>query len=258
MLSTRQRKMLRALDDRKGREKFGVFLVEGPRLVADARAAGWAIREAFVEPGSAAPETAALAAALAADGIPLTEVSAREMAECAGTVTPQGLLVTAALPGCDLDSALAAGSNLVLVVEGVQDPGNLGALLRTADAYGVSPVLLLRGTADPCNPKAVRGSMGALFHIRVVAGLEPDATLTCLRDRGFHTVAAVARGGTEPARGAPGERRALLVGSEGRGLSEQLVRASDERVTIATPGRAESLNVVVATGVVLDRMVEKG
>lgn len=258
MLSTRQRKLLRALDDRKGREKFGVFLVEGPRLVADAHAAGWPIREAFVDPGSVVPEVAALAAALAAEGVPVTEVSEREMAECAGTVTPQGLLATAALPASDPGGALDGGSDVILVVEGVQDPGNLGALLRTADAYGVSPVLLLQGTADPLSPKAVRGSMGALFHIRVEAGLEAEATLEGLRRQGYRTTAAVARGGAAPTSLARGERRALLIGSEGRGLSEVLVRAADEPVTITTPGRAESLNVVVATGVLLDRMVGSG
>ena len=78
--------------------------------------------------------------------------------------------------------------------------GNLGALLRTADAYGISPVLLLSGTADPLGPKAVRGSMGALFHIAVAAGLDPEAALAALRRRDYRILAAVARGGDDPDR----------------------------------------------------------
>ncbi|MBN2490732.1 MAG: RNA methyltransferase [Planctomycetes bacterium] len=253
-LSDRQRRLLEALHRRKGREKHGLFLVEGPRLVAEALAARWALEEVFFDPDGEVESVRRLLSDLERSGVPRFAVTSCELRAAAGTVTPQGILATARRPEVDLAAALRRARGTVLIVDGVQDPGNVGALLRTADAYGVSPVLLLRGTADPLNPKAIRGAMGAIFHIEVAAELDAEAALDLVAARGFRLLGAVPRGGREPEAIPAGARRALAVGGEGGGLSARLLARRPELVTIRTPGRAESLNVVVAAGILLDRL----
>ena len=116
-------------------------------------------------------------------------------------------------------------------------------------------VLLPCGTADPFNPKAVRGAMGAHFRLRLIREMEADRVVDGLRDRGYHLLASVSRGGIDPEKALePGKPWALLVGGEGAGLAQVFVDAADQCVTIQTPGRAERLNVVVATGILLDRL----
>jgi len=253
MLSQRQHRLLRGLQHPRGRERHGLFIVEGPRLVAEALAAGGVLKEVFaVESGASIPVREVLAS-LGDRGFPVTSVTSEELCMATDTVTPQGIVATAEIPEVDPDTALGEGARTVLVVEGVQDPGNVGALLRCADAFACSPVVLLKGTADPYNPKTVRGSMGAHFHVRVVRGLEVEEAVSTLVRHAFRLVAAVPRGGQDHRTLPLGERQAILVGGEGGGLSRTLLENAAFRVTVSTPGRAESLNVVVAAGILLDR-----
>jgi len=258
MLSKRQLKRLQSLHHRRGRAKHRLFLIEGPRLVHEALLAGWPLREAFFESRTNLESIQRLAGALEAGGVPTFPITAGELEVAADAVTPQGILATAELPESPADFAPGEDDGApILVVDGVQEPGNVGALLRTADAYAISPVLLTRGCADPFGPKAVRGAMGAHFHLRVIPDVVPGTDLVRLRERGYRLVAAVARGGEDPAPCGSG-RWALAVGGEGGGLSPAVLDVADQRVTIGTPGRAESLNVAVAAGILLDRLLGGG
>lgn len=259
MLSKRQQKLLRSLHHRRGRAKHGLFLIEGPRLVREALLAGWPLREAFYAPRMASEPIQRLVADLHSRAVPTFTVAGEELRDAAEAVTPQGILATAAIPETIPDGAAGEeGAESILVVDRVQEPGNVGALLRTADAYAVSPVLLIRGCADPFSPKAVRGAMGAHFHLRVVPDVSPEAALVRLREQGFRLIAAAARGGEDPSTLAGPGRWALAMGGEAGGLAPDILAAADQRVTIATPGRAESLNVAVAAGILLDRLSRGG
>lgn len=259
MLSNRQRKRLRSLHHRRGRAKHGVFLIEGPRLVREALLAGWPLREAFHASRTSSRTIQRLVAELEASAVPTFSIAEEELRDAADAVTPQGILATAEIPETDPDAALGEeGTASILVVDRVQEPGNVGALLRTADAYAVATVLLTRGCADPFSPKTVRGAMGAHFHLRVVSDVSPGSALVRLRERGYRLIAAVARGGEDASTLARPGRWALAMGGEGGGLAPDILDVADQRVTIATPGRAESLNVAVAAGILLDRLAGGG
>ncbi len=255
MLSRRKLRLLKGLHHPRGRRRHGLFLVEGPRGVAEAVQSGWPLEEVFLDPAASPGLRADLVARLKDQGVPRIPVTREDLLEVTDTVTPQPVLATARMRTPDLDRALDTRTGPVLVVAGVQDPGNLGALLRTADAFACSPVLLLKGTADPYNPKAVRGAMGALFHVEVGTDLDVAAGLSLLSHHGFRLIAAVPHGGVDPRRLAQGGKQALCVGGEGGGLSADLVSRAAQRVTVHTPGQAESLNVVVAAGILLHRLV---
>lgn len=251
MPSRSQTKRWRALGRRKGRDEHGLALAEGPRLLEELLASPVRIRHVLWTHGAADdPEAAALVDRCREAGVPCEEVAAAELAELADTVTPQGLLAIVEIPGRGWEE-LPRGD--LLVLDGVQDPGNLGTLLRTAEAMGVPGAVTLEGTVDPWNPKAVRASAGSIFRVPVV-GARREEVAARLKGDGWSVWAADAEG-TPFRRGEalPG-RVALVLGNEGAGVSEALLAAADRRVAVELAGDVESLNVAVAAAVLMDRI----
>lgn len=142
---------------------------------------------------------------------------------------------------------LLSSCERVVLLHGVQDPGNVGTVIRSAHAFGAG-VALTGGCADLYNPKTVRATMGSIFHAPVARELDPLAFLWAAREEGFSTAAAVPGGGETP-RGMPGGRVLIVVGSEGAGLPQEVVEACEVRTTI--PSRAASLNAAVAASILL-------
>jgi TrmH family RNA methyltransferase len=249
MLSRREDKQLRALRQRKAREAEGLFLAEGVRAVEDLLDSPLAVRWVVTAPSlEDPPRGRALREAVDRRGIARREVAEAELRAHAGTETPQGVLAVAEIPGHGLDDLRPVREPaVVLVLDAVQDPGNLGTLARTAEALGAAGLVALPGTVDAWNPKAVRAAMGSSFRLPVVeAGwdeLEP-----WLRARGFRVLAAAGEG---PPLGERPARAALVVGNEGAGVSEETRRRADALVGIPLRGRAESLNVGAAGAILL-------
>lgn len=241
---------MRALRRRGPREAEGLFLAEGVRAVEDLAASPLEVRLAAVS--SSLGDTArgaALLAALAGRGVPLRETGDRELAGLADTETPQGVVAVAAIPRAGLDAlALEAEPAVVLVLDAVQDPGNLGTLARTAEALGAAGVVSLPGTVDAWNPKAVRAAMGSTFRLPVVAA-GWEALGPWAQGRGVEVLAAVV--GAPPLEGARPGRAALVLGNEGAGVSDDTRRWMDRAVGIPLRGRAESLNVAAAGAILL-------
>lgn len=176
---------------------------------------------------------------------PVHRVSEAALHELAATDTPQGVLSVARTPDAALDDVIGRPGHL-LVADAVQDPGNLGTLVRIADAFAAAGVVLLPGTVDAWNPKVVRASAGSSFHLPIVdSGI--DALVGACRRAEVRLIGADA-GGTPIAKSDAG-RVALIVGNEGAGLTETVRAALDKTVSIAMPGNAESLNVAVAAGI---------
>ena len=167
----------------------------------------------------------------------------------ADTVTPQPVL--AVVPDVDVPLVWLSdhGADCVLVCVDVRDPGNGGTVLRSAEAAGASGVVFCDGSVDPFNPKTVRASAGAVFHVPVVVGGEPGAVLAQLGEWGLRRLGAVADGGQEYTTTDMVSPVALVLGNEGHGLPEGVDRTLDGRVTIPMEGRAESLNVGMAAAV---------
>ncbi len=250
-------KRLRALKHARGRAKAGRFLVEGRRAIETALDAGIAL-EVFADPSALTARDRALVDRLADAGAPVAPLGPDDLAAVADTVTPQAFVATAPMPVADLDAVLAAAGRVVLVVDAVRDPGNLGSILRAADAYAVATVVVLAGTVDVYNPKVVRGAMGAHFHVAIASSIEPEAAHTALDSAGFAPWLAVAHGGETPDAIDRTDRVALVIGGEADGALATTGARAARRVTLPTPGRAESLNVAVATGILLDRLCGRG
>jgi TrmH family RNA methyltransferase len=234
-------------------------VLEGVRLVEEALAAGLDFTGALVAPELARTTRGqALVADLASHAVPIEEVGSRAFAQLAGTDTPQGVLAIVQPPHWTVADVPAVRRGAVLVVDGVQDPGNVGTLIRTADALGGSATILLRGTADPMNAKALRAAMGATFRHPVLA-LDDAPFIAWARERGL-TLWAAASDGTPLARalraaaepGGGGEELiGVIVGNEGAGIRPQLNAIAAQRVAIPLAHGAESLNVAVAAGILL-------
>ena len=252
---------VRDLQRRKARGRRGLALVEGVRLVEEALAAGLRFRGTLV---SAELERTArgreLRVELEGRAIAVQEVGVRSFAELAGTDTPQGIIAVVEAPKWTPDDLTLDTRPAVLVIDGVQDPGNAGTLIRTAHALGAAGTIVLRGTADILNPKCIRAAMGATFRHPVVA-FDDNAFLAWARQRGvtlwagaadgvpLHEALSVGKGKGE--RGKGGEAIAVIVGNEGGGIRPQLTAVSAKRVAIPLAPGAESLNVAVAAGILL-------
>lgn len=180
-------------------------------------------------------------------GIRLFDLAPGVMERVADTVTPQPVMAVARRLDVGLDQL--RNNRLVLVCVDVRDPGNLGAVLRSAEAAGVGGVVCCDGSADVFSPKSVRASAGSLFHTPVVAGGEPLEVLVTLRSWGMRRLGTRGSGGTLYHQVDFGPATALVLGNEANGLSAGLDHQIDEWVTIPMAGRTESLNVAMAAAV---------
>jgi RNA methyltransferase, TrmH family len=247
--------IVRDLQRRKARGRRGLAVIEGVRLVEEALAAGLTFKGALVSPELARTTRGqSLVTDLENHAVSVEEIGVRLFGQLAGTDTPQGILAVIQPRAWTLAEAKAGGGP-ILVVDAVQDPGNVGTLIRTAHALGAAASLLLRGTADPMNPKALRAAMGATFRHPVVQ-LDDGPFITWARDNGV-TLWAAAADGVPLARALQAREEkadsviAVIVGNEGAGIRPQLNAIAAQRVAVPLARGAESLNVAVAAGILL-------
>jgi RNA methyltransferase, TrmH family len=242
---------LRRLSGRRGaRHDEGAFLLEGPTLVAEALASGTRLEALYVEDG----QEEQLVETARAAGVEVHVVEAGVLAEVSDVVTPRPILAVAPLAPADATAILADGlerGRPVLLLVEVNDPGNLGTILRAAEAAGCAGVLCSRGTVDPWAPKTVRSSAGAILEVPVALDVEPLPVVAEAGRLGLLRAATVVHGGTTPDEIGLGRGCLLVLGSEAHGLSSELVDAVDSRLTIPMDGRAESLNVAMAASVLV-------
>jgi TrmH family RNA methyltransferase len=224
------------------------FVVEGPQAVREALSYG-GLLELFVEPGRR-DELVAMARAA---GTPVTEVSTAVLEALAETVTPQGVVGVAPLLDVPLDVVRAP--RLVAVLDRVNDPGNAGTVLRTADAAGADAVVLTEGSVDPHNGKCVRATAGSLWHLPVVSDVPLADAVAHLRAQGLQVLATTGAGTDDlddlADAGVLAAPTAWIFGPEAAGLSEEALALADRTVRIPIAGRAESLNLSAAAAVCL-------
>lgn len=247
---------VRDLQRRKARGRRGLAVLEGVRLVEEALAAGLTFKGAIVAPElTRTTRGRTLVEDLASHAVSVEEVGSRAFAQLAGTDAPQGVLAIVE-PRHWTVTDVPTGGGVLLVVDGVQDPGNVGTLIRTADALGGVATILLRGTADPMNAKALRAAMGATFRHPVIA-LDDAPFITWARERRLTLWAAASDGVPLPRALQANEAEpkegliAVIVGNEGAGIRPQLNAVAAQRVAIPLAHGAESLNVAVAAGILL-------
>jgi TrmH family RNA methyltransferase len=240
-------KKLRSLaTDRRERRRERGFVLEGVRLVSDALDAGAELSLALFAPEQLAALPAGQALLARLERTPHCYAATPQVvAAAAETVTPQGVVAAARWPEVE-----PKRPGLVLVLDAVQDPGNVGTLLRSAEAVGVAEVICTRGTADAYSPKVVRAAMGAHFSVPLRADVDPaelgdalgavDNVYATLADASMPYYAADWR-----------QPSALIIGNEANGISEAALALATKQIAIPMVGRAESLNAAVAGSVVL-------
>jgi TrmH family RNA methyltransferase len=242
--------LARDLRRRKARERQGLFVAEGIRTVEELLRSPLPVRGAL---GTAQfRETArgsGLWATLQGRNIPTLEVGEAEFVTAAETDSPQGILAIGAVPDRSFADVPDSATMRVLVLDAVQDPGNVGTIIRTAAALGVAATLALPGTVDLWNAKVVRSGMGAHFHHLCFSG-DWDGVEAFHRDRGVAIWAADASGEPLDA-SSPPDKLALIVGNEGSGLSSLPRSRADRIVALPISGSVDSLNVAVAAGILL-------
>ncbi|QKY71651.1 RNA methyltransferase [Lentibacillus sp. CBA3610] len=225
------------LHNRKGRKQTGMFLIEGFHLIEEAYQSNWEITEVILVEGVEGPEWCG--------DYPATYVSRKVLQHMTMTETPQGIAAT-----IKIKHPIESAANTVLLIDSIQNPGNLGTIIRTADAAGFDMVMLGDGTVDLYNDKVIRATQGSLFHLPILHGnlLEkiPD-----LQAGGFTVWASALTDAISFKETNVSDKVALIVGNEGAGVNSDIVKLADQSVKIPIYGQAESLNVSVAAGILM-------
>jgi len=228
-------------------------LLDGVHLVRDAQAAGATFELVAVDGSRLDRETEEgdLARTLAAGGVEVVSGTSAVLAAMSPVTTSTGIVAIARRQPMAAATVFGTPNAFVIVAVDVQDPGNLGGLIRTAEAGGASGVLVCGASANPFSWKSLRGSMGSALRLPIANGLRVDDVLQDARGAGARTVATTPRSGRGPDDVEWSGRVALLLGGEGPGLSDAVAAACDERVTIPMTAGVESLNVAVAGGILI-------
>ncbi|WP_347862613.1 RNA methyltransferase [Salimicrobium sp. PL1-032A] len=230
------------LHKKKYRDQTGTFLVEGHHLVEEVRKSDWNIRELILLEGKEAPVSYHGRKEWVSDQV---------MKEISQTETPQGIVAVVD----KRDSVREEGARLLLL-DAIQDPGNLGTLIRTADAAGFDAVLVGEGSVDLFNDKVLRSTQGSIFHDMDVVAVSLEEEIPKLKSSGFSIWGTALEGAENYKELVVPERVALLVGNEGNGVQETLLTEATDKVTIPMYGEAESLNVAVAAGILMYALKE--
>ncbi len=243
VITSRQNPLLQKLRKLNGSNSFrrqqGLFVCEGPKLLEEAVKWGVSIETVVKEPEFELPQGLSCR---------VVETPYEVLRSVTDTVTPQQVLFTCRLPDTALPNKLEKGRYLVL--DGVQDLGNLGTVWRTADAFGAAGLLLTGPCGEPFAPKAVRASMGACFRLPVWRG-EREVVAGLLKRSGVPLYATALREDTEDVRKADLSQAAVVIGSEGKGISEEMLSLCEKTLKIPMEEKCESLNAAVAAAVVL-------
>jgi TrmH family RNA methyltransferase len=247
-------KLIKSLAAHKGRVEHGLFLAEGAKLVSEAMDAGVTLHSVAFS-SDAPPALDALRARAEAAGVPVYDLDARVFSAASDAVTPQGVLAAVRIPDPGAPGP-AALPDIIVALERVQDPGNMGAIIRTADAAGAGAMLLSPGCCEPFSPKAVRGAMGSAFRLPLYRAEDFTGLLRRCADSGYAILAGVLDGENVFAAKDLPDKFVLMIGNESGGLSEAALACATRRLRVPMAGGAESLNAGVAAGVLLYALMQ--
>jgi len=241
MLSKTQVKYIQSLLHKKFREEYGQFIVEGPKMASEAIA----LSPADIINIYACNDWISTNQSIDKDlAQKIVEVSAQEMEKISAQHTPSGVLVILRKPSLSLPRGW---DGLTLVLDGIQDPGNLGTIIRTADWFGVRHIICGTGTADCYNPKVIQSTMGSIFRVRLFY-----EDLNSFFDQNSKIPIAATSLEGEPLRAAEKwETLFLVIGNESQGVQQDIINRAQRKILIPRTGHGESLNAAVATGIVL-------
>jgi len=257
-ISSKENKLIKSvrklMTSTRERREQGVFVLEGLRLCADAALSGFAIKTAII---SEKPEDSDRLTAVLESSEQVVKVPDSLFATLCDTVSPQGVLCVVKRP-CDR-SIESIESGKYIVLENTADPANLGAIARTAEALGVSGIIVSNVSCDPFSPKSQRASMGALLRLPIIESRDVVADIKVLKSKGFKVFASVVDQADRFVTEADFSGNVcVLIGNEANGLSAKIIAESDEKITIPMNGRAESLNAAAAATILMWEAVRRG
>lgn len=247
-------KYVRSLEQKKYREREKVFILEGIRIVEDALADHAELIQIFHAPQLANnPRGMELLTQLRMRGIKEVPVDEKIFAEIAETEAPQGLLAVVRQPQYGVQDLFSRESLYphIIMLNSIQDPGNLGTILRTAAGAGWAGAILTPGTVDLYNPKSLRATMGAIFKFPICRVAADEMLWVSLRDAGYQVMVADLSGDKWHFEVDFRRPTVVVVGNEGNGVEADIVQVADEKVKIPMAPNAESLNVAIAAGVLI-------
>ncbi|TLS39167.1 TrmH family RNA methyltransferase [Pseudalkalibacillus caeni] len=230
------------LHTKRGRAKSGTFMIEGPHIVEEASRQGSLVKEVIMLEES---DHSNMADAFNEKARVFT-VTEKVMKEISDTETPQGIAAICTFP----DETIKVQKGKFILLDSIQDPGNLGTIIRTADAAGYDAVILGDGCVDPYNSKVLRSTQGSIFHLPIVkANLEEF--IKQLKEKQIPVYATEVNGGRSYTSLEKQDTFAIVMGNEANGVSKQVLQLADERIYIPIFGEAESLNVSIAAGILM-------
>jgi len=253
-LSGRDNKAIRtlaSLADPKGRRKEKAYLVEGVKMVEEALRDRAGVRQVIASPSLTQHHGKGVISLAGQQGIPILWISARLMDQIAESKTPQPVMAVVEMREYPEDRLIDHRAQLIVLAHQLQDPGNLGTIIRTVEAAGASGVAVTPNTVDPCNAKSVRASMGSILRVPVVRITDANGFLGACRAKGFQTAALVLNGGETHFDLDLRRPTVIVLGQEGSGLEETLLPDDVRRVRIPMADTIDSLNVATSAAVIL-------
>jgi TrmH family RNA methyltransferase len=250
MISKQKMSYIRQLQQKKFREETGHYIVEGWKSIDEAVNAGVPVETIVFDEMNADQER--LLAKFEKHARQVLAASRRDLDSLSDTVTSQGVIAVVAKfdPEKHVDS-IRSDATLIVALDGINDPGNLGTIIRTCDWFGVDGIIIGRHSVELYNPKVVRATMGSLFHLPVVPEVNLPEFLSRSKKNGFSIVSAEVTDSKDIRTAQLPERCAIVIGSESHGVSEQISLMADMRLSIPQFGKAESLNAAIACGIIL-------
>ncbi len=245
-------KEVKALKTKHTRDKTNLFFAEGERLV---KSIPKTINKKYCIFSENASQE--FINGFNTQGFPVYIFSQKLFKSISDTVSPQGVMCICEKFSCSFNDVLSKKPQLIIACECVSDPGNLGTIIRTADAAGASGIILSQGCADIFNPKVLRSAMGSVFNLPIFTNAELKQIIKKLKQSGIQTLAAHLKGGVTPYAVNLKKPTAILIGNEANGLTEETASAADILVKIPIAGGAESLNASVACGILIYETVRQ-
>lgn len=246
-------KLVKALHLKKYRKSYGMYFVEGIKIVNEAIQEGAPIEKLIFSEDFSIDNLAA-----SVNQFDSVYVSNGIFKQISDVETPQGVIAIIKKHSKPLLNILQKPSYFLVILDRVQDPGNVGSIIRTLDAAGGDGVVLLEGSADPYNPKTLRSTMGSIFRIPTFEISEPESFIKQLLSTGTHLVASCLDGDNLFCWDGDNYKKiALVIGNESKGIREEIINLASSRVTIPMVGRAESLNASVAAGILVYQIMDR-
>lgn len=240
----------RRLRKKNFRYREGLFLVEGMQCVAEVLLSPY-VPECLILSEDNSDALTAYADVIRDRGIPSLTVRDEVIESLSDTVTPQGMIAVSPLVHVELEEIVRGGASPLLIASRVRDPGNLGTMIRIADAAGVGGMVICAESADLYNPKTVRSTAGSLFHFPIAIGADIASTLRVLHEHEYEVLATDAHAGQDMWEVEWPSKLALVMGNEAWGIPQEEAEMMDGLVKIPMLGKAESLNVATAAAVLL-------